>query len=239
MNIINTIAPISIDELKKYFVDKDCFYVINYKDSKLKGKKLLTYLSNLEIPSDINFTGTTEEEFHEIFSEYLNMEMICNIASLEITVIETLKEYRGITNTNLFTNLIQKNKTILDEWLVKIDSLTLYNMYVVKDEEFKQFVESHPQDDTDSLIGVNFVSLLKHGDFYSLYQKVDVSNLKYFKTYFDEYMFKGKNLYSFWANENNPLFLLTYGISSGIVDNEEYIKNKKQSIQELENASLV
>jgi len=28
-------------------------------------------------------------------------------------------------------------------------------------------------------------------------------------------MFKGNNLFSYWANENNPMFLLTWGIASG------------------------
>jgi hypothetical protein len=52
-------------------------------------------------------------------------------------------------------------------------------------------------------------------------------------------MFKGKNMYSYWANENNPLFLLTYGISSGIVDTDEYISSKKQDIQELSNVASI
>ena len=51
--IIETKAPIAIDELKKYFTDKDVSYLIDYEKSDLKGKKLLTYLSNLDIPADI------------------------------------------------------------------------------------------------------------------------------------------------------------------------------------------
>jgi hypothetical protein len=34
-------------------------------------------------------------------------------------------------------------------------------------------------------------------------------------------MFKGKNLFSFWANENNPLFLLTWGIANNIHNERE------------------
>ena len=47
MNVIETTAPIKIEELKKYFADKETFYVIDYANSDLKGSKLLTYLSNL------------------------------------------------------------------------------------------------------------------------------------------------------------------------------------------------
>ena len=43
-------------------------------------------------------------------------------------------------------------------------------------------------------------------------------------------MFKGKSMFSFWANENNPLFLLTYGISEGLVDAKIYNEAKRQTI---------
>ena len=31
-------------------------------------------------------------------------------------------------------------------------------------------------------------------------------------------MFKGKNLYEFWANKNNPLFLSTWAVATGVRD---------------------
>ena len=50
-NVIKTIAPIAIEDLKKYFLDKSITYNIDYTNSKIKGTKLLTYISNLDIPS--------------------------------------------------------------------------------------------------------------------------------------------------------------------------------------------
>jgi hypothetical protein len=52
-------------------------------------------------------------------------------------------------------------------------------------------------------------------------------------------MFKGKNMYSFWANQNNPLFLLTFAIGSGEVTTDQYINAKKQSIQGIQNVTSV
>lgn len=239
MKIIKTTAPISIEELKKYFTDKEHFYLINYKDSKLKGKKLLTYLSNLEIPSDIDFVGTSKEEFDEIFTEYINLEMICNIPTLEKITIDVLKEYKGLTNNNIFVGLIQSNSNSLKSWVSKLDSLTLFNMYSIDNEEFKNFVESHTLDETNCLKGVNFVSLLKHKEFYNLYGKMEQKDLKFYKKYFEDYMFKGKNLYSYWANENNPMFLLTFGIAGGLVTGDNYVSAKKQTIQELKDVSPI
>jgi hypothetical protein len=46
-------------------------------------------------------------------------------------------------------------------------------------------------------------------------------------------MFKGQNLYSFWANENNPMFLLTWGIAVGEVAPDEYVTLLKESIKEI------
>ena len=46
--IIETKAPIAIDDLKKHFTDKDVSFLIDYKTSDLKGEKLLTYLNLLQ-----------------------------------------------------------------------------------------------------------------------------------------------------------------------------------------------
>jgi hypothetical protein len=112
-------------------------------------------------------------------------------------------------------------------------------MFIINSEETKKFAESFPLDETKDITGVNFISLLKHQEFYSLYQKIDQSKLKFYKNYFNEYMFKGKNMYSFWANQNNPLFLLTFAIGSGEVTTDQYIDAKKQSIQGMQNVTSV
>jgi hypothetical protein len=239
MNIVKTTAPISIDNLKKYFVDKDTFFVIDYKNSSLQGNKLITYLSNLDIPADIDFTECSDDEFFEMIQHYLVSQTICNIGFLEKSVIAILKEKTQLANTEFFKSFIEKNSEILDQWLSKIYSLTLFNMYTLDDQEFKKFATDHPLDDTDSLVGVNFVSLLKHEEFYDLYQNIDYSKMKFYKTYFDEYIFKGKNLYSYWADENNPMFLLTFSIATGTTTSDEYFSNIKETMKELENAASI
>ena len=45
--MINTIVPIELKDLKKYFEDKTESYLIDYENSTLKGAQFLTYLSNL------------------------------------------------------------------------------------------------------------------------------------------------------------------------------------------------
>jgi hypothetical protein len=238
MNIVETTAPISIDNLKKYFTDKTTFFVINYKNSLLKGTKLLTYLSNLDIPCDINFKDCSTDECFSIIKDYLHTSMIVNIPSLEKTTIAILHQVKQLCAIH-DKEFIEQNKEILDKWISKLESLTLYNMYIVKDETFKEFVDSFQIDESEELVGVNFISLLKRKDFYSFYKNTKQENLKFYSHYFKDYMFKGKSMYSYWANENNPLFLLTYGVAEGIVTGDSYNLAKQKTIKELKNVAPV
>jgi hypothetical protein len=134
---------------------------------------------------------------------------------------------------------IKSNKEILDKWISKLESLSLYNKHIIGNKAFEEFVSSFEKDYSSELIGVNFVSLLKHEHFYTFYNNIDKHSLKFYTHYFDDYMFKGKNIYSYWANENNPLFLLTYGISEGIVNGDSYNSHKEITIKELENVTSI
>ena len=226
MNKVKTPAPISIDNLKLYFEDKETFYEIDYASSTIKGDKLLVYISNLDIPCDI--IVESDEDLEEILLHYLDSSFLVNLPSLESKVIDLLLQYKEIIpvkNESLLSSL----KSQLTNWTEKLDSLPLYNMYVINDETIKSWVtESHTTDSTDSLEGVNFVSLLKRPEFYNFFDK-PMFEPKYYSTYFNDYMFKGTNLYSFWAHTNNPMFLLTQAIASGQLNTQEYINAVKTS----------
>lgn len=238
MNLVKTTAPISIDNLKLYFTDKSTFYIIDYKNSTLKGSKLLTYLSNLDIPCDIDLSDLNNTEVYDLVLDYMKTPMLVNINRLELLVIYLLKEYKGIVKNN-DSDFINANIDIFKIWESKLDSLSLYNLYIINSDELKTFVTTHQEDDTNDLCGVNFLKVLKHQDFYEYYGFVKQDNLKYYSKYFNDYMFKGKNLYEYWANDNNPMFLLTTGIVTGELTSEEYNKAKKQSIEEFSNATFI
>lgn len=232
MNIVNTAVPIAIEDLKKFFTDKSTFYIINYKDSKLKGAKLLTYLSNLEIPCDIDLSNLEDSEKYELLKDYMLSPMIVNIKSLELLTIDVLNYAKNLNITSIHSSFVENNVELIDDWISKLDSLTIYNMYSIDNPEFKEFAKQFPVSDRDDLTGVNFVSLLKHESFYSFYSKIEKEKLKFYNHYFNDYMFKGKSLFSYWANENNPLFLLTYGIAEGLVDSKQYNEAKRQTVEE-------
>jgi len=233
MNVINTTAPIAIEQLKEYFTDKDTFFIVDYKNSQLQGQKLLTYLGNLDLPVDLDNIDD------DLIKEYLHSTSLVSIPSLEEVVTYILFEHKGIIDTNNYAEFIKDNKEILDVWKSKLDSLTLFNMYTIAHDDFKTYAESFPQSETDSLEGINFISLIKHEPFFEWFKTVDEEQLVFYKNYFNEYMFKGQNLFHYWANENNPMFLLTNGIASGEVASEEYLKAKQQSIEELNHVASI
>lgn len=224
--VITTTAPIAIEYLKEYFADKETTYVIDYAESELKGEKLLVYLGNLDLPADIKFE--TSEDLEEMVLAYASSTFIVNIRSLEFAMLNLLLK------NEIGFPLTDELQVLLDHWSIRIKSLLLYNLHTINLEEFNTFVDAAPKDDTDSLVGVNFVSLLKYEELGQII--VDDDNnldecINYTK-YFNDYMFKGKNLFSYWANPNNILFLQTWSIGSGerqkiLAENNELAEQEK------------
>lgn len=201
--IIETKAPIAIEDLKKYFEDKSTSFMIDYAESELQGERLLVYLSNLDIPCDI------KNYDKDLIQTYLKATMIVNIPSLEHEVINLLLALK--------LNEEVPFKEDLKIWEKKIDSLSLYNMYTINVPEIQEWVAQFPEENTGDLEGINFISLLKHEETYTLFEFVKQENLTFYSKYFNEYMFKGQNLYSYWAHENNPMFLLTWSVAAGTI----------------------
>jgi len=219
--IIETKAPIAIDDLKKHFTEKDVSYLIDYKQSELKGEKLLTYLSNLDLPCDLKNVD------YDLLKDYFHSTSIIKVKQLEEMAIDVLHQYKhvnGNTYNGPASKFISENLEIVEKWVKKLDSLSLFNMYIIEKDAFKDYVEGHPKDETNDLEGVNFISILKNTRFFEYYGKVDEKNLTYYPKYFKEYMFRGKNLFEYWANPNNPMFLLTWDTVRG--NHKDYIEAK-------------
>jgi len=235
---IYTIAPISIDNLKKYFSNKEITYTIDYANSKLKDKKLLTYLSNLDLPCDISIDEDSDE-FTELLSAYFNITFMTNVPLLEEVAIDVLLEYKGILTGTKYSSFIADNKEIIEHWASVLDSMVVYNMYMISSDELRNWSENLPHDNTSSTGGINFVNLLKYPGFYSYYGAIKEENLRFYDNYFTHNMFKGTNLFHYWANENNPMFLLTVGIAEDMFTAADYVKAKTESIKEMTNASPI
>lgn len=232
MQIIETTAPISIDNLKKYFIDKDVMFLVDYTNSQLKGQKLLTYVSNLDIPCDIMF-DTVNTAHLDLLKEYFHSGSIVNLKSLELAAIECLLEYKGIIDTNNFKTFISENLEIIQAWVSRLDSLVVYNMYSIDHNEFKEWATGFQEDTADTSTAVNFISILKYSHFYIYFGKIDDSGLRFYSTLFKDYCFKGKNIFQYWAHEDNPMFLTVWGLTTGNFDVEKFVAANNKDAAEI------
>lgn len=219
LNIVETIAPIPLETLKQYFEDKNIFFLIDYDKSILKGERLLTYLGNLEIPCDIFLQN--EENFKELYPCYLKHSQIVSIPLFEHITIDLLLEKRGLL-PDYHAEYLELYDEDLSRWEDILESLLLFNFYTIDSKEMKDFVTTnHPNNDTDSLEGINFVSLLKYEFFYDFYNAERDKLPIYYSKYFNEYMFKGNNLFHYWANDKNIYYLNLCVALSNEVDGKE------------------
>lgn len=239
-NNIETVAPIPVEKLKLYFEDKNTKFIISYKDSALKGSKLLIYLSNIDIPCDLDMSGCSNEEFASLMSEYLNSPFLVNLPALLNHVLNLLFYKNKILFTeetilDVYEEFISENAEILEKWESILDSCLMYNFYTLESQKMKEYVQSLPAAEPaeEDLRGINFVHLFDSKTFYYFYQREKKQPFKYYSKYFNEYIFKGKNLYHYWANERNPYFLVTMGFASGNLKGNALAEAKIETIKNL------
>lgn len=235
MNIIETTAPISIENLQKYFIDRETKFLIDYENSTLKGSKLLIYLSNLDIPCDIKIDDRSDS-FYDLLKDYFNSIFIVNIPVLEDAAMKVLFLYKNLIHGEVLEKcnvFISNNLEIVQKWINVLDSLVLYNIFIIQGEEYKEYqeyVKSFPKGDDEKISGINFVNLLKHEIFYHYYDNMNLSHLKYYEKYFNDYIFKGKNLFGYWAVKQNPMFLLSSAYANKLIDFKIQDEEKNDSL---------
>ena len=222
-NVIETTAPIKFELLKQYFENEDTIYLIDLVESELKGDQLLTYISNLEMPIDIQHKNTPEykAEMDSLFAAYLESDVLVSIRSMEEVAIGCLYTLKGLTAGTYETH-VENHFESLQRWEKRIDQLLVYNMHCPNIPKYNEWIETLPVDEDQSLNGINFVSIMKYTPTYTLLGSVKQEHCMYNPTLFNEYIYKGNNLFHYWAHENNPVFLLQHNILEGNITGEEY-----------------
>lgn len=209
---IETQAPIPPAELKRKF-SEDVEFILDYDAGRFKGKTLMVYLSNLDIKVQLKLND--EASALELLAEYLKITTLVKIPEMENLAINMLLAHLGRPNFLDFdpSAFLAENKASLDMWERRINSLTLFAMYSLDKEKYKDYIESFPEDPDDGVTGLNFVHLIKHELFPLLLADVPESKWNWNKKYFTEYMFAGANLFKYFADDNNPLFVGILAIS--------------------------
>ncbi|MNR87699.1 hypothetical protein D3C72_185980 [compost metagenome] len=243
--IIETPAPISMENLQKSFADDQLAFVIDYETSVLKGKQLLVYLSNLEIPCDIKISqNVTKEERFALIAEYMSFRNILGCASLALTVGTILTAAKDIDdfyhnvenpilNADEIIEFIMDNQIMVSKWVVFMDSMIVFTMLANQNyvKAFGSPAEKYENIDDDAAVGNNFIHLFDIPQFMELYFSVPGTRFYYFVKQFEDYMFAGQNLFFHFMKDTNPLPAIVEAMGSVEYETEDFLN---QAIEQTE-----
>lgn len=219
MQIVEATLPLKMEDIKTFYLNQENVrYIIDYENSALKGKGFLFYVANLNLPIDIVFSKTVKvSEKLELLRDYMSIANICDIATLQFAAAQVLLTKKGVDMTGMFVcpplapsqtkRFIKENSELVNNWESFVDSLILFTLCSMTEDLPKNVLVV----DDPHIVGNNVVNLFNIPSFFELYfsKGVIVKNIKYYRYQFEEYCYKGGNLYSYFAHENNWLLFST------------------------------
>lgn len=241
--IIETAAPISMENITKAIKDTEVALLIDYEKSLMKGRQLLVYLSNLNVACDIKFSeAVTKQERFDLIVEYMNFRNLIGCESLAVTVATILGAIKGIDaiyyvvqnpvlKHDEIEEFIGQNKDLVNTWRILMDSMIVFTMAVSKKfkEAFGDPKYQYPVIDDANIVGNNFVQLFSLPVFLEQYYSVPGQHFYYFTKQFEEYMYATNNLYCHFMVEGNPLPTILEMMGSVEYDVEDLIKSFEEN----------
>lgn len=246
MTTKNVTLPLNQADLKAFFENKETVFNVKYSESALKGKMFLVYLSNLELKIEIDLSDTPVEEKLSLVREYFNLSHIIQSQTL-INISMQILFYVKQSHIQLSDPLsdqeveqfVAENQELISKWVHFLDSSLLYIQLCFNDLEDVVDFEGIEEIDDILYVGQNVVHLYGQPSFMTNYfsglPPIRISN---FKRQFNEYMFKGANLFKFFSHENNEMVCLLQGLLSEEVPVETFIESMEQAeefIRQVEN----
>ena len=215
--VISCTVPIEINKLQEYFNDKEYRFEINYNNSSLQKKEFLTYLSNLEIPSDlISPIQLSYEIKSSLLYEYMVFPAITLISTLNLAVSSIIFRAKGYDLKDAYPNpyfsekeadlFIEQNNEVIQKWITFLDSCTIYAQKSIPELNEMDFLTGGIETIEDrNYIGHNVVNLFSLDFFFHNYYSKELGTLYYFKYQFDDRMFKGLDLNYYFFTKHNFL----------------------------------
>ena len=215
--VISCTVPIEINKLQEYFNDKEYRFEINYNNSSLQKKEFLTYLSNLEIPSDlISPIQLSYEIKSSLLYEYMVFPAITLISTLNLAVSSIIFRAKGYDLKDAYPNpyfsekeadlFIEQNNEVIQKWITFLDSCTIYAQKSIPELNEMDFLTGGIETIEDrNYIGHNIVNLFSLDFFFHNYYSKELGTLYYFKYQFDDRMFKGLDLNYYFFTKHNFL----------------------------------
>lgn len=228
-------VPFPADKIREYFGDKSLFFIANYSESKLKGGAFLTYLSNINIPSDVKFnTPISYDEYAEVMKAYMEQPGVVSAAGLHVMAAEMLLVAKGLPyerspyalpiDSEVILKFIQEYKYLVENWLHFIDSTQVFALRSIKalNDHYKP-EERFPVVEDRSYVGSNIAQLFRIPEFIAVYFAIEGATYKlsYFKDQFEEYMFKNETLAKYFGSHNNFAALYFSHYATGLFKPED------------------
>lgn len=214
-------VPLPIEALQKVISDRDQTYVINYKDSKVKGRPFIFYLSNLDIKASVSFTDLTVEELSELLQCYMEVNVLFKCEELNVLAALTLLRFcqvdiEGIATFTVpegfYESFIESNEELLFRYFVFISSMVKYCDYIrdVAAERPHDLKDYEGVIDDGKFIGLNVVWLFEIPSFFELFFSSPYGEFPqyFFPVQFEDFVFNGKKLVSFFVRADHFNWLL-------------------------------
>ena len=213
--IISCTVPIEITKLQDYFNDKEYRFEIDYSNSSLQRKEFLTYLSNLEISSDLVSPIQLSYEIKSLLLyEYMVLPAITLISTLNLAVSSIIFRAKGYDLKDAYPNpyfseeeadlFIEENNELIQKWITFLDSCTIYAQKSIPELNEMDFLTGGIEIIEDrNYIGHNVVNLFSLDFFFHNYYSKELGTLYYFKYQFDDRMFKGLDLNYYFFTKHN------------------------------------
>jgi hypothetical protein len=215
----------------------------------------MVYCTNVNLQTvDIDFTGCTPEEKFAMIDAYITHKSTFKMHRMIQSVLRLLMYAKGIALSDVYQKLIpfgmetltdeeikqycenEQRRNHLIQLLHVLDSIPLYMLTTNTAFEQTYGKPSEVFDLVDDInyTGYTYVNLFDHPVFLLQYYSVPFSGQsRYFKQQFEEAIYGGKTLYSFFVNtENNYLLSLFDAIFTRKLTPEFFSKMNEAALRE-------
>lgn len=251
-------VPFDAETLRQIVTGELSDFIIDYKNSTIKEKNFITYMSNLGIKKPvISFTGVEADELKTLIVEYIKHPSLCHIPQLEATLLKCLFVVKGfqmnrvdmsvddvsylsqsILNNEQIVEVVQANKELFVAVARILDGMVLYAVSNLN--SFKEAHEGQPVSINhvkEALpVGKTFINLLSNETFNCHYYGAlpPFEMLEYFDHYYDRPIYSGKTLISFLSGEQCFVFPLLK-----LIIEQKFTSDDLEKMYEETNAALI